>query len=253
MVLAVTGRPNVAYLILAVEGAAMVVVDVLALTSMQRILGNEVLGRAFGAIDSLTVAGMLAGSVIAPVVVRAASLEVALVVGGGLTVGASLLVLRRARAIDRRAAERASIYAPRVAFLEGLDLFEGTSRATLEALAEMLAPESVDAGVVLIRQGDEPDDLFLIADGAMQVAHRDEAGVERVVAEVGPGTYVGEIGLLRGVPRTATVTTITPCEVYRLDGQEFLRIVTEGAVRASGLNAGMQARLASHRQAEPSA
>jgi len=246
MVLAVTGQPNIAYLVLAVEGAAMVVVDVLALTSMQRILGNEVLGRAFGAIDSLTVAGMLAGSIIAPIAVRWSSLEVALLFGGGLTIGASLLVLRRARAIDRRASERASLLAPRVTFLEALDLFDGTSRATLEGLAEMLTLESVDRGVAIIRQGDEPDDLFLIVEGTMEVIRR-EGGADRVVGEVGPGTYVGEIGLLRGIPRTATVLTRTPCQLYRLAGQEFLRIVTEGAVRATGLNAGMQARLATHR------
>ena len=248
MLLAVIDRPGIAYLVLAVEGVAMLVVDVLAVTSMQRILGNEVLGRAFGAIDSLSVAAMLAGSLVAPFTVRWTSLSGALVIGGGLTLAAALLVLRQAREIDRKAGERAARLGPRADFLEGLDLFTGSSRATLEELAELLVLEKVEPGVAVIDQGDQPDDLFLVVEGALVVTHRQDGGPALEVAEVGAGSYVGEIGLLRSIPRTATVTTRTPSELYRLDGQEFLRAVTEGSVR-SRLSAGVGSRVADLRSA----
>ena len=55
--LAVASEPSVALVVLLVEGAAMIVVDVLVVTSLQRLLGADVLGRAFGTLDALIVAG----------------------------------------------------------------------------------------------------------------------------------------------------------------------------------------------------
>ena len=57
MAFATTGA--VAYLLAGIDGAATIVLDVLILTSLQRMLGNAVLGRVIGAVDSLVVGGML--------------------------------------------------------------------------------------------------------------------------------------------------------------------------------------------------
>ena len=65
-----------------------------------------------------------------------------------------------------------------------------------------------------------------------------------VIAELGPGDYFGEIGLLRGVPRVATVRTLTPCRLYRMPGQEFLDILTQSALRSRTLTRAAQSRLA---------
>ena len=59
-----------------------------------------------------------------------------------------------------------------------------------------------------------------------------------------PGDYFGEIGLLHHVPRTATVTTSSDCDLWRLDGDDFLRIVNQGAGTSARLRAGIATRLA---------
>ena len=57
--IALVSEPSVALVVLLIEGAAMIVVDVMVVTSLQRLLGGDVLGRAFGTLDALIVAGIL--------------------------------------------------------------------------------------------------------------------------------------------------------------------------------------------------
>lgn len=239
--------PWVAYVLLAGEGAAMIVLDVLVVTSLQRLLGNEVLGRAFGAIDGLTVAAMLAGMVIAPVSVRLTSVEGGLAIAGLITFAAALMFLPKARAIDRAASARAEALAPLVEVLERLGIFGGASRVTLEGLAEVATRVEVAAGAVVLRQGDPPDDLYAVVRGSLDASVRDGAG-QRVVGTLSDDQYFGEIGLLRSVPRTATVTAVTRCELLRIPGDRFLSIVTGEASRFNTLSRTAQARLISQEE-----
>ena len=251
----VVHTPIVGYTLAAIDGAATIVIDVLVLTSLQRMLGNDMLGRAFGAIDALVVAGMVVGTLVAPVLVSTLGgsganastqgLKGALVVGGGLVLAVGLLVLQRARGIDRAAAERAQRLAPRVDLLEVLNIFEGASRVTLEALAAEITEAHVEAGTVVIVEGDEPDDLYVTVSGNLVVT----AEGRGVVGELDAGDYFGEIGLLKQIPRTATVTAATACELYRIPGQEFLRLVNEGGARTGNLFQNLQSRLAITRPA----
>jgi MFS family permease len=235
--------------VLALEGAAMIIVDVLVITTLQRILSAEVLGRAFGAIDSLLVAGMLAGSLTAPFVIDVFGLRAGLLFAGGLMMGVSLLILPRGREIDRRSADRAAALGPRVAALVNLDIFEGATRQTLESLAELLTEERVDAGSIVIRQGDPPDDLFVAVAGELDVTAAGPDGRERKVGSLSAGDYFGEIGLLQGIPRTATVRARTAVDLYRIPGPDFLRVLSEGPTMSTSLLANMQARLSTTRSA----
>jgi CRP-like cAMP-binding protein len=101
----------------------------------------------------------------------------------------------------------------------------------------------VGAGQDVVRQGDAADALYLIESGSLKVrSHgRNNAAVE--LAALGPGDYFGEIGLLRRVPRTATVTAISPCRLLRIAGPAFLEAVSSGVASLSLLE-GAQARLA---------
>jgi MFS family permease len=245
--LAFVREPWVAYVLLAGEGAAMIVLDVLVVTSLQRLLGNEVLGRAFGAIDALIVAAILVGMVIAPVMVRLTSIEGALVVAGLITFASALVFLPKARAIDRAASARAATLAPLVDVLERLGIFEGASRATLEGLAEVAMPVEVAAGTLVLRQGDPPDDLYAIVRGSLDATVRDGEG-QRVVGSLSEGDYFGEIGLLQDVPRTASVTAVSACDLLRIPGDRFLSIVTGEASRIGTLSRTAQARLAAQRE-----
>lgn len=240
---AFTTSPALGYLLAAIIGATSIVLDVLVLTSLQRMLGNEVMGRAFGAVDSIVVAGMLLGSVVIPpaatlVGVRGAVLASSAVVG---VVG--ILVLLRARGIDQRGAKRAADLAPRVALLEGQEIFAGSSRAMLEAFAEALSPERVAAGQVVIHEGAEPDDLFIVEHGHFDVM----TAAKGKVGELSDGEYFGEIGLLHKIPRTATVTASTDADLWRMPGEMFLQLVNEGGQRSSSLAANMQYRLSTVR------
>jgi CRP-like cAMP-binding protein len=61
------------------------------------------------------------------------------------------------------------------------------------------------------------------------VTSRGEAADEpAVLRQMEPGTYFGEIGVIEGIPRTATVTAIEPCRCLRLEGDAFLAAVTAG-------------------------
>jgi CRP-like cAMP-binding protein len=250
--LAFTRTPALAYVLAAIDGAATIVLDVLVVTSIQRMLGNEVMGRALGAVDSLVVGLVLAGSVVTPPIVAVAGVRAAVLVSSTLVASVGMLLLVRARAIDQRAAARVERLAPRVKLLDSLDIFIGASRATLEALAEELTRVSAPAGTVVIREGDEPDDLFVVGSGQLLVT---TVGRGRV-GELKAGEYFGEIGLLHRIPRTATVTASTDCELYRMRGESFLRLVNEGGSQSSSLLSNLQSRLASTRaarRAEPAA
>ncbi len=235
--------PSVAIAVLLVEGAAMIVVDVMAVTSLQRLLGADVLGRAFGTLDSLTVAGILVGIVLAPVLVAKVGLDAALLTGGALMLLAGAGVLVQARTIDRSIEAYAGPLRDRVSSLRRLAIFRGATRSTLEHVAEVLREEPVGAGVSVIRQGEPPDDLFVVIEGGLEVVAETTEG-DHIVAALGPGDFFGEIGLLRQIPRTATVRTVEPSRLYRIPGQEFLDIVSQGAVRSRVLTRAAQSRLA---------
>ena len=83
IVLSVVSSPWVARALL-VEGVGFILGDVITMTMLQRIVPRDVMGRVFGIMDSLAVAGILVGSVLAPLAVRALGLEGALVAAGGL-------------------------------------------------------------------------------------------------------------------------------------------------------------------------
>lgn len=93
--------------------------------------------------------------------------------------------------------------------LAGMDIFKGCPAEELEPLAELLSPLRADTGQVLMRQGEQAVSFLLISSGTAEVIHVGDDGVV-IVELVVPGTIVGEIALLRDIPRTATVTTVEP-------------------------------------------
>lgn len=228
MLLAVLHSPVAVYPLVAIEGATVIVADVIFMTMMQRSVASDVLGRVFGVMDSLMVGGILLGTVLAPLLVRIVGLEWAMVAAGGLVVLITVLALPKARAVDREAAAGAANLADRIELLERAEIFEGAPRVTLEALAAATTVERLPAGTVVIREGDAADDLFVIVSGTVRVSAREES-----LGELGPGNHFGEIGVIEHLPRTATITAVTDCELYRIAGDDFLRAVSE-APRMSG-------------------
>ncbi|MGH2364061.1 MAG: patatin-like phospholipase family protein [Chloroflexota bacterium] len=90
---------------------------------------------------------------------------------------------------------------------------------------------SLGRGEVLCRQGEPADHLYYLASGRLSVAFHGEHGAERQVGEVSPGEYVGEMGVLTGDPRSATVHALRDSELLVLDRAAFDAIQTPETLR----------------------
>lgn len=94
--------------------------------------------------------------------------------------------------------------------LAALPLLEGATRSEIEGVAGAMRLELAQAGHVLGREGEPGDVFWLVLTGRVSVTVGTSSG-ERLLAEAGPGSIIGELALLTGRPRTATVTAIEPC------------------------------------------
>jgi CRP-like cAMP-binding protein len=108
----------------------------------------------------------------------------------------------------------------------------------LERIARNSVHSDAPAGTVLIREGDVGDRFYIVAGGRAEVA----TGGRRV-AILGVGDYVGEIALLRDVPRTATVTALEDTRLLTLERDEFLRAVTGHEVARTTARSAAEGRL----------
>jgi CRP-like cAMP-binding protein len=107
-----------------------------------------------------------------------------------------------------------------IALLRPLPLFAELPAPAIEGLAAALTPVDVPAGTILIRQGDPADAYYAIAAGQL-----DAVQDGRFLRRCGRGEGVGEIALLRAIPRTATVIAHTAATVYQLHREPFLAAV----------------------------
>ncbi|CPR08605.1 cyclic nucleotide-binding protein [Mycobacterium bohemicum DSM 44277] len=108
--------------------------------------------------------------------------------------------------------------------LATMDIFEGCPLEDLIALASAVAPLSAPAGQVLMQQGEQAVSFLLISSGTAEIKHLG-ADDEVVVGQASPGMIVGEIALLRDIPRTATVVTSEPLTGWIGGSDAFARLV----------------------------
>jgi predicted MFS family arabinose efflux permease len=195
-----------------VMGFGNPLVDVNFATIVQRITPDAVMGRVFGAFEGALIGGMALGSAVMPWL----GLRSALAVVGVLVAAAALAYLPRCRQLDSTMVEPEG-----TSLLRGIPMFSPLTRATLENLARQLTPEHAAAGTVVLREGEESDRFLVIRSGSVEVT---QGG--RVLRAEGPGDYFGEIGLLRDVPRTATVTATEDTELLALSRNDFLDAVS---------------------------
>ena len=215
---------------MAVATAGMLVLEVVATTIFQREVPDAIRGRTIGAMDTVTVSAYALGAFLAPVLASIIS-PVAVLLGFGIAmvtasiVGTLIVGRSSAPALDP-GAER---------FVR-LPIFEGLSPASLEQAAGHLSRVRTTPGEVIVRQGDPADRFFHILDGSFEVTQvKDPGGAPRFLQTLGPDEVFGEIGILSGVPRTATVTANGDGALLALDGQRFLDLVGSGPGLSSRL------------------
>lgn len=241
--LSVIRVPVLAYAVMAVEGVAIVALDVLVETALQRSLAPAVLGRVSGLSLSLTSVGSAVGTLAAPPLVRGTGLPAALAVSGLLPVVLAVVGLLRLSSFDTVVGRGRHALAGRVSVLRRLRLLEGAGPVALERVAVACTEERVPAGAVVLRQGDPPDDLFVLVEGVLGVDHADNRSTRRINEMTAPD-YLGEIGLVAGVPRTATVVALTEAVLWRVPGEVFLDVVSGPQGPSGALSGGMSTRLA---------
>jgi NTE family protein len=121
-----------------------------------------------------------------------------------------------------------------VSTLGGVPLFAGADREALEALAADAVPCRVLAGDWVLREGDEANDLFVVLRGRMRVATRGDGG-ERTLRVLGPGAAIGELALLTGAPRSASVQAVRDTTLLRLRRDSFVELIERDAAFASAV------------------
>jgi len=114
-----------------------------------------------------------------------------------------------------------------VGALAGCAVFRGMPRARLEELARSMEWNVLDRGEVLMATGDPGDDLYVVAGGRLNVAIVGADGTETIVREIGRGSTVGEVALLTGSRRTATVRALRDTLVGRLSRASFEKLMEE--------------------------
>lgn len=112
--------------------------------------------------------------------------------------------------------------------LQSLPLFDQLRPEEVERLTEVGRVEYWQSGALVLEEGAVGPRMMVILEGRVEVMRRDRAGVQRGIAELGPGEILGEMSLLLDLPRTATVRSITPLRVFAMDKAAFQELVDAG-------------------------
>jgi CRP-like cAMP-binding protein len=227
--------PAIAFGIQVVRGAGTLVVDVLAVTALQRLLKPELIARVFGVYITLVLLAISLGAYLSPLFLDWFGLESTLV---GLGIGVpvvTLLMYPKIASIDRRNAARLAELEPRIAWIEPLGIFNTASRTVLEALASAATEVRVPAGERIIDEGDPADAFYVLTGGSVDVLAHGDRETDRHLRTLEPGTYFGEIGLIEGIPRTASIVAASDASMLRISGDEFLSALTQASASANFL------------------
>lgn len=111
--------------------------------------------------------------------------------------------------------------------LQASSLFKMFPHEALERILALTCLRSFHEGDIIVTEGEEGSSLFLMVSGHVKVFTRGEKGEHILLAELGPGDFFGEVSLLTGRPRTATITARTPVNAIELGRASMLEIMEE--------------------------
>jgi small-conductance mechanosensitive channel len=112
----------------------------------------------------------------------------------------------------------------RIEALANIDLFRALSEEERGELARGLTPAPFARGEVLTRAGADGHHLYVITSGTVSV-RADDGVTQEELAQLGAGEFFGEMSLLTGAPRSATIVAISDVDCYRLDAEVFQRLL----------------------------
>lgn len=207
--------PATVFAMVAVMGFGLPLVDVNYATLTMRLTPDDRLGRVFGAFEGTCIGTMALGSAVTPFLLEHLGIRGVLAVLAVVVGVPAMAYLPRARRLDRSLRRPAGTH-----LLSGVPMFASLAPASVEFLARRSANRSAPAGTAIVREGDPSDLFYVIVSGGVAVT---QGG--RHLRDEGPGDFFGEIGLLRTVARTATVTATEDTELLTLTREDFLGAV----------------------------
>lgn len=219
-------EPVVGFIAFAVVGLGNAILDVGVFTLVARIAPTRLMGRVFAAFEVVIVVSVTVGSLLAGALVPLLGVRPVLIGAGLVLVVAAAVSWAQAARVDRTLVAPANVEPMRACVaLAGLPL------VVIEHLAAAASARSYRAGETVIRQGDQGHEFFVVTQGTAEV---DIDGT--VVGRLGVGEGFGEVALLRRVPRTATVTAVTPLTTLVIAQTDFTAFVAGHSASAASLN-----------------
>ncbi|MGZ4333076.1 MAG: MFS transporter [Gaiellaceae bacterium] len=216
LALAALPRTWAAVVALGILGIGNSVVDVSAVTLIQRTTTPAVAGRVFGLMEAALVGALGLGSLATPLLLHLIGVRGTLIAAGAVLPALAIVTRRALGAVDAGAVVPEEQLRA-IATVPFLDLLP---RQRKEALAMSLERVELPAGSTLFSKGQPGDQLYILVAGALEIDLAE--GVKREEAPA----FVGEIALLRDIPRTATVRVAADAVLWSLDGAHFLDAVT---------------------------
>lgn len=246
-VIGLFANPAVGLGAMVVTGVANAVYDVAIITIFQRGATNQERAAAFSLFEGVAGLGLVTGSLLAPVLIAAFGTRGALGVTGAILPIMALVIYARIGRADRVSVVDEEL----VQLVRRVEVFSELPLTAVERLAAGMTPMTVEAGTVLMREGEPGDTFVIVAAGDVEVT------VEgRPMGRLGPGSGFGEIALLRRSPRTATVTAMTNVAGFEVNAETFACAVsgpTSAAITEQVAAASLRRGAALQPAAEPSA
>lgn len=213
-----------AMIAIALASVGNLVLDVVTTTIFQRVTPDRIRGRGLGVLMTTSTLAEALGSLLLPVLIATAGPWPALPILGGvmLAAGGVAIVL-----IGPAATRAASLFEAILSRVAKLPLFIGVSPSALERALGRLVEMPVAAGAAVVTENEAADRFYIIESGSFSVTQVDPLAPDgrRTLRRLGPDDVFGELGLLTGAPRSATVTPETDGVLLALDRRDFLALV----------------------------
>ncbi len=222
------------FAILVIVGAIDIVADVNGTTILQIATPDDLLGRVFGAFEATLISSMLVGALVVGPLIDALGVRAATVVFAVVGLALLLVCLPRLRRLEDAVGVR--VFVRRVPVLSSLP------HRVLDDLASRMELQKIPEGTDIVREGYVGDRLYIIKEGEAEVVVRGEGEREVEVATLSKNDYFGEIALLRDVPRTATVRSRGPVELYSLGRDDFRELLERSEELKSAMTGTSDAR-----------
>ena len=130
-----------------------------------------------------------------------------------------------------------------VSFLANVPLFQGLNNRQLKQIASRFVPRTYEPDQAIVSQGKSGFGMFMIVSGHAEVVLELSDGSKSVVNEFGPTDFFGEVSMLDGGPRTASVIASEKTECLVLGRVEFISLLHSDAEMATDIAAALAKRL----------